>query len=672
MNLVRTLTIYLLVILSFTYSGCNSSENVIQNSQTTGENNFDDREYNEPFRPQFHFSPQKGWIGDPNGTLKYRDEYHLLWWGHATSKDLVYWTEQPYPMKGGDGSFTYYTGSVVVDTANVTNFGVLDSTAMIAVYTMHHNNNSETPGIEEQAISISTDYRNFNYWEENPVIKSNREHFRDPYVFWDNENNRWVMVITAPAEHKIEIYTSENITDWEYQSSFGPLGGQKEMWEVPELIKLPLDDNGAYKWVMICGMGPNKAQFWVGDFDGEKFIPDKKTNQFLKDGIGLKGEVFENFENILSESWKVEGGFITQGDSSNYLKSYLGNSLAYSGTKNYNNTGKLISPTFLIEKRHVNFLIANGNNSNLTSLKIFIEGELVKEIHGQVSNNLMWRGLDVSKWIDKEGHIEIIDNDTSKNAWIAVDHIMFSDKLRDINREHAYWIDWGEDFYAISTYRDFDDKNTDQDIWIGWMGNWTYVREAPTPWGSTAESIPRKIKLVETDQGYNIIQKPIDSFKKLRKDSVVISEMNIDKKILLSEIQPQKNTYELKAKFRIEEGSTNDFGLNLAVGDENKVTIGYDARTANIYLDRTKIANNDFHPEFSTISKAPYMLENNEIEFHVFVDQLSIEVFVNQGERSLTSLMFPNPTDLGIEVFSEGGVSTLEKLTFWPLKSIWE
>ena len=68
--------------------------------------------YSETYRPQFHFSPKSGWIGDPDGLIHHRGKYHLFWWGHAESTDLVHWEEKPYPMKGGDGSFTYYTGSV--------------------------------------------------------------------------------------------------------------------------------------------------------------------------------------------------------------------------------------------------------------------------------------------------------------------------------------------------------------------------------------------------------------------------------------------------------------------------------------------------------------------------------------------------------------------------------
>src|SRR5579871_4990441 len=83
--------------------------------------------YDETYRPQFHFTPAKGWMNDPNGLVFYRGEYHLfyqhnpfgnLWghmsWGHAVSPDMVHWRHLPVALREENG-IMIFSGSAVVD-----------------------------------------------------------------------------------------------------------------------------------------------------------------------------------------------------------------------------------------------------------------------------------------------------------------------------------------------------------------------------------------------------------------------------------------------------------------------------------------------------------------------------------------------------------------------------
>ena len=82
--------------------------------------------YQEPFRPRFHFTPERNWMNDPNGMIYHDGEYHLFYqynpfgdkwghmsWGHAVSRDLVHWEHLPVAL-AEEGNLRIYSGSAVV------------------------------------------------------------------------------------------------------------------------------------------------------------------------------------------------------------------------------------------------------------------------------------------------------------------------------------------------------------------------------------------------------------------------------------------------------------------------------------------------------------------------------------------------------------------------------
>ena len=99
---------------------------------------------NEPFRPKFHFTPERNWMNDPNGLVYVDGEWHLFYqynpfgdrwghmsWGHAVSRDLVRWQHLPLAMAEENGVMVF-SGSVVVDEKNTSGFGVLGRPPMVS------------------------------------------------------------------------------------------------------------------------------------------------------------------------------------------------------------------------------------------------------------------------------------------------------------------------------------------------------------------------------------------------------------------------------------------------------------------------------------------------------------------------------------------------------------
>ncbi|MBP1662946.1 MAG: hypothetical protein H6Q19_86 [Bacteroidetes bacterium] len=634
-------------------------------------------QYNEVYRPQYHFSANTGWIGDPDGLVRYNNKYHLFWWGHATSSDLVYWTEKNWPMQGDNSTFDYYSGSMVVDAKNTAGLKSGTYAPMIALFTNHN----KTTGLEAPALSFSndylSDYTNFYLYNRGTPLMTTANGFRDPSVFWDSANNQWVMSIAANASNKtVQFYYSTNLKTWRILNSFGPLGTKENWWECPDMFQLPVDGNSNNKkWVLIVSASA-KVQYFLGDFDGlYGFDIDPTCDSYLRNGTGIQGTVFADFETTAYTGWTATGTAFGSGPASGNLSGqqsvfgYLGNKLANSFNNGDGSTGTLTSALFTISKNCINFLIGGGNNAGLTCINLIVNGSVVQSTTGRNEEVLKWAGWNVTQWIGKTAQIQIVDNSTGGWGHINIDHIVFADALWNNNIEHSLVADYGSDFYAARTFRDYDNAEN-RTVMMGWMGNWNYANSTPTSWGRGHESLPRELSLKTFADGIRLVQQPIPALKKLRNDSVIVTNKSVVNTQTLTEFTPLYNYYEIDAVFNVTTGA--NFGLNLCVSGTNKVVLGYDASSSNLYLDRTKSGNVAFSSAFPNVITTPLLPDNGQIKLHIYIDQSSIEVFANDGVRVMSSLIYPDTSSKLIQLFSTNGTTNVQSLKAYNLKSIWK
>ncbi|OQB30556.1 MAG: Levanase precursor [Bacteroidetes bacterium ADurb.Bin174] len=102
-----------------------------------------------------------------------------------------------------------------------------------------------------------------------------------------------------------------------------------------------------------------------------------------------------------------------------------------------------------------------------------------------------------------------------------------------------------------------------------------------------------------------------------------------------------------------------------------KVVLGYNAATSNVYFDRTQSGNVSFSDRFPKRLNIPMKNKTVQLKFHVFVDESTIEIFINDGENVISSLIFPAADATDIELFSNGGTTNLSAFEGWELNSIW-
>jgi fructan beta-fructosidase len=257
---------------------------------------------NEKYRPQFHFTPDRNWMNDPNGLLYYKGKYHLffqhnpqanVWgnmsWGHATSTDLYNWHEEPVAIACTPTS-GIFSGSAVVDINNTSGFGTTDNPPIVAIYTEHQNDESN----QSQCLAFSVDEgATFTKYEGNPVLDINAKNFRDPKVQWID--NRWIMTVALANDFKISFYSSPDLKSWTHLSNFGPAAEVGGVWECPDLIQF--DD----KWVLLVSLNPggyqvgSGTQYFIGQWNGKEFIADDLQTRWLDYGRdNYAGVTFSN------------------------------------------------------------------------------------------------------------------------------------------------------------------------------------------------------------------------------------------------------------------------------------------------------------------------------------------------------------------------------------------
>lgn len=237
--------------------------------------------YQEALRPQFHFTPRRGWNNDPNGMVYYDGEYHLFFqhnpfgiewgnmhWGHAVSTDMIHWRELPIALHQRSLGDMAFSGGGAVDVENTGGFKTGDEDAIVLAFT------STGRG---ECIAYSNDRgRTFAEYEGNPVVKHRG---RDPKIVWYGPERKWVMIVFDEEDDqwRYVFYESRDLKSWSFMSEV------PGFHECPEFFELPVDgDEGSRKWVVYGAERREeegkryiaRSSYMVGTFDGRAFHPE--------------------------------------------------------------------------------------------------------------------------------------------------------------------------------------------------------------------------------------------------------------------------------------------------------------------------------------------------------------------------------------------------------------
>jgi len=303
--------------------------------------------------------------------------------------------------------------------------------------------------------------------------------------------------------------------------------------------------------------------------------------------------------------------------------------------------------------------------SDETTVNLVVDGHVVRTATGANSEVLDWASWNVAEFKGRAASIRIVDNNRFGWGHILADEFIASAKPATPRLQTYDWLDYGRDYYAAVS---FANMAQDKRIMLGWMNNWDYANSIPTsPWRS-AMSLPREVGLTETAEGPRLVQKPVKQVDDLA-GKPAYQEKTARSIAPGTTALPQAAAGQVqRIDLTFSPGTASRAGISVLGDGTTSTVIGYDATTGEVYVDRSNSGNTAFHPLFTSVDAAPVLPDaNGNITLRIYVDRSSVEVFAQNGRRTITDQVFPADGAGEVAVFADGGTAILKSVTVTPL-----
>lgn len=563
-------------------------------------------QYNELYRNQYHYSAAKNWLNDPNGLL-YDDStatYHMYYqynpngngwgdmsWGHATSKDLTNWQEQPVAIP------------------------MLENQERMD-FTFENTKGQFTDNGKDGKV---------RYWGQpctDWVEGNSKKYIFSGSTVLDKEN------ISGLGENTIlAYYTScfQIATRWN-DGGDGGMGSWIGMSEVQEQhLAYSTDGGQTFK-----------------QFDGAKNATDNlagTANQQSPKAIipvtaisglpGIDAKDFRDPKVVYDEAHKQWLMIVVAGQQALIFKS-----------------DNLIDWTYAsaIQRQH-DVGVGVWECPELIPMKVKDSDDIKWVLTMSVQDNAYASGSGMQYMV---GDID------AQGVWTPAT----ANTLANPN-----WLDYGEDFYAGVTFGNTGNRR----IMLAWQSNWKWTGlQQTTPWYSNM-TVPRELTLVADaayDGGYKLVQAPVTELDLSNGQDAIVPTTDkgtgaLDTGLILTGDMNNANAakvtnfkgtaYKIEAEFSWEATSKpSALGLYVRGTDnfERKLLVGYDLGSQLAYLNMLSTDDQDIQAPGRDHTNA-FVPDAGHIKLTALVDESSIEIFVNDGEKTITQVFYFRPEKIG-------------------------
>lgn len=273
----------------------------------------------DPYRPVYHYLPPANWMNDPNGTIFWKGRYHIFYqynpngafwgtihWGHASSPDLVHWTDHPIalaPTPGGADQLGCYSGAAFVNKAGVPTL-------------IYHG--------KPDGICLATSQDDLLlHWEKhaaNPIIPNPdppvEYHILGAPCAWVEGDTYYAITgnsikggLRLNTPDKAYLFTATDLAHWTYQHPFYEGGKWTEWGEdcgCPNFF--PVGD----KHVLLFASHMRGAQYYIGSYADHRFTPER-YERLAFGTIGRTGVFNEGLTMLDGQGRRILFGHLHEG-----------------------------------------------------------------------------------------------------------------------------------------------------------------------------------------------------------------------------------------------------------------------------------------------------------------------------------------------------------------------
>ena len=316
------------------------------------------------------------------------------------------------------------------------------------------------------------------------------------------------------------------------------------------------------------------------------------------------------------------------------------------------------------------YMIVSGTTNKLGQLFLYKSENLVDfEFVGEMLNNmspnepgyvkLTGGTFEVADYINIDDKEILISSpmrlEQDGNSYQNLHSVVYMEGKLDFetgkyNYTEMHEIDSGFDFYAAQTAKLPDGRT----VMIAWMQMWDRTMPTAVDKWAGGYTLPRELSF----KNNRLYQTPIKEIENYRKNHVNVKNQTLINDTPVSFKGINGKAIELEVEFEL--NNANKVGLELFKGEENHTLVYYDKNKGEVVFDRSKSGREIRGPERNLETRTSDVEVNgNKIKFRIFLDVSSVEVFINDGYKTITSNVYPLSNDTNITFFSSGGNAKL-------------